>query len=1022
PAQTQGAELVPSRSEALGKALRGGLVLPGKDAYHELPITVECLAKLDSARGFNILIACEYKSSPFHWELYSYAGSGVFSLYLPGRGGEFKSTENICDGQWHRLSAVIEADRVRLKVDNKQVLDRPTSGAKPAGHPSQGIAFGRLVEKGFACDGLIDEVRIARGNSNPVGRGEPLTATDATLGLWGFEDLAALRKEASSSTLEPEPFSYVLAPLDPARWPHHKAFVNRERIYDYYPKQALQFKGRPAEGLLLPPYPGLDGGSQGHWGNQSDVTWRDARWRAADPGNVFCGVLKGDGMVIPKAVAVRIGAQGEMAACFDPQTASFPLVWKDSFLKLSEVRHGFMDGPKPGGPTVLKSPPSVPASPVVYRGFYRHGQRTVFAYSQNGVEMLDAMDVKEGKPVRLTAPATEHPWKDVLKGGPTQWAQVLETHGELGSGKPYALDTLAVPHDNPYGTLFFISDHDFLPDGSIALCTMTGEVWLVRGVNDRIEKLRWKRFATGLHQPLGLLVVEGKICVLGRDQITRLNDLNGDDEADFYECLTNAQQTSPSGHDYICGLQRDQEGRFYFASGNQGVCRVRPGEAVEVIATGFRNPNGLGLSASGLMTTSCQEGDWTPASMICEVKPGGFYGLGGPKKGRSIEPPLIYLPRGVDNSSGGQCYVESDAWGVPRGTLLSFSCGACSGFVVVRDANSGQPQGAAWELPAEFLSGAQRGRFHPGDGQLYVSGMYGWGCYGTQDGSLQRLRFTGRDEPLPVTWEVRQNGVLLSFSQPVDAASARDIKQHFVQVWNYVTSSAYGSQEWSVKHPQTPGHDALEVTSAQVLDGGKKLFLEIPVITPVSQIHLHVAIGSGRHQDLYGTIHQLGQPFTDFPSPRPLIAKVKAAPPQAQPVASAPATINPWTQGEQGRIIKLEAALGLQFAQKQLTARAGERLTLEFHNPDAVPHNFLLVKPGTLPRMGDLANKMITDPGALARHYVPESPEVLAYTDMVQPGQKFTIHFTAPKGKGDYPYLCTFPGHWMAMNGILKVE
>ncbi|WP_075088194.1 hypothetical protein [Verrucomicrobium spinosum] len=70
----------------------------------------------------------------------------------------------------------------------------------------------------------------------------------------------------------------------------------------------------------------------------------------------------------------------------------------------------------------------------------------------------------------------------------------------------------------------------------------------------------------------------------------------------------------------------------------------------------------------------------------------------------------------------------------------------------------GQAQGAAWELPADFLSGAQRGRFHGQDGQLYVSGMYGWGCYGPKDGCLQRVRFTGGTQPLPVGWEVRRNG------------------------------------------------------------------------------------------------------------------------------------------------------------------------------------------------------------------------------------------------------------------------
>ena len=138
----------------------------------------------------------------------------------------------------------------------------------------------------------------------------------------------------------------------------------------------------------------------------------------------------------------------------------------------------------------------------------------------------------------------------------------------------------------------------------------------------------------------------------------------------------------------------------------------------------------------------------------------------------------------------------------------------------------------------------------------------------------------------------------------------------------------------------------------------------------------------------------------------------------ANAFAVVPAKPNPWAKGEAGREIKVEAALGLQFAQKTLKVRHGERVSLTFKNPDVVPHNWVLLKPGKLQSIGDAANKMITDPQGLAHHYVPESPDVLVYTDMTNPGNTFTIHFTAPDQPGDYPYLCTFPGHWMVMNGV----
>jgi hypothetical protein len=152
------------------------------------------------------------------------------------------------------------------------------------------------------------------------------------------------------------------------------------------------------------------------------------------------------------------------------------------------------------------------------------------------------------------------------------------------------------------------------------------------------------RHCVGNALPQGPLIVEGKVCVQGRDQITRLHDLNGDDEADFYECVTHAMESAPGGHDYITGCEHDGQ-HFYFASGNQGVCRVRPGEPVEVLGTGLRNPNGLGLASDGTLTSSVQEGDWTPASAIMQVKRGDYFGHGG--RPRPVTPPLCLNPSGV---------------------------------------------------------------------------------------------------------------------------------------------------------------------------------------------------------------------------------------------------------------------------------------------------------------------------------------------------------------------------------------
>ena len=73
-------------------------------------------------------------------------------------------------------------------------------------------------------------------------------------------------------------------------------------------------------------------------------------------------------------------------------------------------------------------------------------------------------------------------------------------------------------------------------------------------------------------------------------------------------------------------------------------------------------------------------------------------------------------------------------------------------------------------------------------------------------------------------------------------------------------------------------------------------------------------------------------------------------------------------------------------------------------------------------RVGELVNRLVADPEAAIRHYVPQTDDVLVYTDIVPAGGQFSVNFRAPKTPGHYPYLCSFPGHWMVMNGQLIVE
>ena len=154
-------------------------------------------------------------------------------------------------------------------------------------------------------------------------------------------------------------------------------------------------------------------------------------------------------------------------------------------------------------------------------------------------------------------------------------------------------------------------------------------------------------------------------------------------------------------------------------------------------------------------------------------------------------------------------------------------------------------------------------------------------------------------------------------------------------------------------------------------------------------------------------------------------SQAQDAPKPAEPTPAAPAA--PATPaapaGDVTKIMLGVLPAVMKFDKATLEVKAGAKVMLLFRNEKCpLQHNFLLINPGKLNDVGALADKMLTDPQAMAKHYTPESPEVLAHsTKLIGLGQSDLIEFTAPATPGDYPYLCTFPGHWRMMNGVLKV-
>jgi azurin len=111
----------------------------------------------------------------------------------------------------------------------------------------------------------------------------------------------------------------------------------------------------------------------------------------------------------------------------------------------------------------------------------------------------------------------------------------------------------------------------------------------------------------------------------------------------------------------------------------------------------------------------------------------------------------------------------------------------------------------------------------------------------------------------------------------------------------------------------------------------------------------------------------------------------------------------------------------MKYAQTQLTVQAGQMVELVFVNADQMQHNFVLGAQGSLQLIGAASDQMAAQPNAASLSYVPDIPQILFKTPLVNAGQTVRFQFRAPAEAGQYPYICTFPAHWRLMNGILNV-
>lgn len=121
------------------------------------------------------------------------------------------------------------------------------------------------------------------------------------------------------------------------------------------------------------------------------------------------------------------------------------------------------------------------------------------------------------------------------------------------------------------------------------------------------------------------------------------------------------------------------------------------------------------------------------------------------------------------------------------------------------------------------------------------------------------------------------------------------------------------------------------------------------------------------------------------------------------------------------KVVNIDA-VKMSYSIKEFSVKSLSLVEIHFTNKDLIRHNLLIIEPGTLEKVGALADELATTPDGVKSEWVPETSEVLFFTPLVSKEDKYILQFKAPEKKGKYPFVCTFPTHWRMMNGIMVVE
>lgn len=440
----------------------------------------------------------------------------------------------------------------------------------------------------------------------------------------------------------------------------------------------------------------------------------------------------------------------------------------------------------------------------------------------------------------------------------------------------YNMSGQFTPANMFYGSspLPLVGAMDVFPDGRVAIAEwgVPASVYILSGLNTSNANIQVTRFAKGLDNVMGLKIVDNVIYVLEREGLTQLLDTDADGKADQYNSINQAFPSSTSmlnlAYDlgyrdgaFWVALSADvAAGGYSWGSSQKPNPTAVPGRATmyklnmdgtsEAWASGFRNPNGMGVYGGDLFVTE-NEGSWTPSSKLIHVKQGRFYGHRSNPAGaiqlanNNVQsPPVIWT-----NWESGSGFTAAHSTGRSIGNPLLLKQGRYAGQFLIPDFPPDYAANRIFRVFVENIGGELQGVILPfvkggtttgphriqelADGSIVI-GMIGSNCcWGARNNMGKGFNVLRPNPNAPVPFEVlavRSTGPTtfeVEFTRP--ATDAGQTSKYAMRTWRHIASETYGGGR-----NQNPSN--LTVTSATPSEDGRKVTLTVSGLPSTSAL------------------------------------------------------------------------------------------------------------------------------------------------------------------------------------------